>query len=128
MVALAQRGLSLGGAVSLTVVGRKTGRLHTIPVTPIQVDGQRYLVAPYGAVDWVRNLRAARTAILRRGGKVERIVGDELDPVAAAPVLKAYVKRVRVVRPYIEVKPDDDLAAFEAIVPRHPVFVVHPAD
>ena len=60
MVALARRGMAPGGVLSLTVVGRTSGAERTVPVTPVVVDGREYLVAPYGHVGWVHNLRAAR--------------------------------------------------------------------
>src|SRR5450756_694001 len=44
-----------GGVATLTVSGRRTGRARTVPVIPIEVDGIRYLVSPYGESQWVRN-------------------------------------------------------------------------
>lgn len=43
----------------LRVHGRKTGRLRSTPVLVLRQGGRRYLVAPRGETDWVRNLRAA---------------------------------------------------------------------
>jgi hypothetical protein len=37
----------------LSTTGRKTGRPLTHPATVVHNDGQRWLVAPYGAVSWV---------------------------------------------------------------------------
>lgn len=128
MAALARRGLAPGGIASLTVPGRSSGEPRTVPVTPVTVDGRRHLVAPYGPVAWVLNLRSSGTGVLRRGRRTERVRAEELDPAAAAPVLKRYVQRVPVVRPHVAAKPDDDLAAFERIAHRHPVFVLSPAD
>ena len=51
----------------LTTRGRRTGRSHTNPVTLVEHGEQRWLVAPYGTVDWVRNARAAGRVSLRRG-------------------------------------------------------------
>jgi deazaflavin-dependent oxidoreductase (nitroreductase family) len=99
MAALGRRGLAPGGVASLTVAGRATGEPRTVPVTPILVGGRRYLVAPYGPVGWVHNLRAAGEATLHRGSRVERVRAEELDTRAAAPVLKAYVRQVPIVRP-----------------------------
>ena len=44
------------GVATLTVVGRRTGVLRKVPVIPVEVDGSRYLVSPYGESEWVRNL------------------------------------------------------------------------
>lgn len=126
MAALGRRGLAPGGVASLTVAGRSTGAARTVPVTPIVWDGRRYLVAPYGPVGWVHNLRAAGEGLLQRGPRAERVRAVELDPRAAAPVLRAYVRRVPIVRPHVAAGPDDDLGAFEAIAPRHPVFALTP--
>ncbi|GAB3616062.1 nitroreductase family deazaflavin-dependent oxidoreductase [Okibacterium endophyticum] len=128
MAALARRGLAPGGIASLTVVGRVSGEPRTVPVTPISVGGNRYLVAPYGPVAWVQNLRAAGTATLRRGRLDERVAVEELNTTDAAPILKRYVQQVPIVRPHVGAGPDDDLAAFEAIAPRHPVFLLGRAD
>jgi deazaflavin-dependent oxidoreductase (nitroreductase family) len=42
----------------LTATGRKTGKPRTNPVVPVEHDGRRWLVAPYGPVSWVWNARA----------------------------------------------------------------------
>lgn len=56
---LVRSGLITGNYALLTVRGRSTGRLYTTPVRLLERDGQSWLVAPYGAVSWVRNARAA---------------------------------------------------------------------
>jgi len=48
--------LQLGGAATLTVADRVTGQPRSVPVIPVTVADQRYLVAPYGESDWARNL------------------------------------------------------------------------
>jgi deazaflavin-dependent oxidoreductase (nitroreductase family) len=126
MIALARRGMAPGGACALTVVGRTSGAERTVPVTPVLVDGHEYLVAPYGHVGWVHNLRAARTAIIRRGRRGERIEAVELDPATAAPVLKQYVRENPLVRPQVAAGVDDPVSAFEAIADRYPVFLIRP--
>lgn len=108
----------------LSTQGRKTGRRHTTPVSLLIDDGQRWLVAPYGAVGWVHNVRANGQAALRRGRRIERVEAVEVDADVAAPVLKRYLHRERIVRPYFDVSPDADLAAFAAEANRHPVFAL----
>ena len=127
MAALGRRGIAPAGISALTVVGRSSGEPHTVPVTPVTVAGRRYLVAPYGPVGWVQNLRAAGEATLERGSRRERIRVEELPPAAAAPVLKHYVQQIPIVRPHVEAAPDADVTAFEAIADRHPVFAILPA-
>jgi hypothetical protein len=86
-------------------------------------DGRhRWLVAPYGEVGWVRNARAAGEVTLRRGRRAETVAIVEVVPAEAAPVLKRYVSEVPITRPYFDVTPASDLAAFAAEAARHPVF------
>jgi deazaflavin-dependent oxidoreductase (nitroreductase family) len=121
---LLRAGVKIGTTSLLTVRGRKSGQPHTVPVTLIEQDGERWLVAPYGVVQWVRNLRAAGTATLTRGRRSEGISVTELEAPEAAPVLKQYLLQVRVVRPYFDVAKDAPLSAFEREAPRHPVFKI----
>jgi deazaflavin-dependent oxidoreductase (nitroreductase family) len=109
----------------LTVPGRKTGRLWSTPVSLVELDGQRYAVAPYGDRNWVKNARAAGWVELRRGRLLERMRVEELGVDSAVPVLRRYYERGRVTRPFFDVNlhsPNEDWCA-EA--PRHPVFRLH---
>lgn len=127
MAALGRRGIAPGGIAALTVAGRRSGEPRTLPVTPVVVDGRRYLVAPYGPVGWVQNLRAAGEATLQRGREAERIRAEEVGPDAAAPVLKHYVQRIPVVRSrFPTAPPDADVSAFAAVAHDHPVFEITP--
>jgi deazaflavin-dependent oxidoreductase (nitroreductase family) len=110
----------------LTVPGRHSGTPRATPVTLVEEDGQRWLVAPYGPVEWVRNARAAGQVKLSRGRRSETVRVKELAPGAAAPILKAYVERVPITRSYFDVTPDAPLAAFVAEAPQHPVFQILP--
>ena len=119
-------GLGLGPRETylLTVTGRRSGAPRTTPVTLVEEGGRRWLVAPYGDVAWVRNLRAAGRATLSRGRRTEAIAVREITAEEAAPVLKWYVTRVPITRPYFDVRPESDLSAFRAEAPRHPVFAI----
>jgi len=105
----------------LTVPGRKTGEPHSTPVRLIE-NGTRWLVAPYGEVGWVRNARAAGSVTLGRRGRSQQLAIEEVGPDEAAPVLREYVRKVPVVRPYFEAGKDSPLEAFAAEAARHPVF------
>ncbi|MBO0803773.1 MAG: nitroreductase family deazaflavin-dependent oxidoreductase [Nocardiopsaceae bacterium] len=123
----------------LIVPGRKSGKpIHT-PLALFTHDGLRYLVAPYGLVNWVRNLRAANgEAVLRIGRRVESIRAVELAPSYAAPVFRDSLRagppripepivrayRRRLVLPYLDVTPDSPLEEFEREVLTHPVFLI----
>ena len=63
--------LSARGVATLTVVGRRTGKPCKVPVIPVEIGRDRYLVCPYGESDWVRNLRAAGAGELGRKGHSE---------------------------------------------------------
>ncbi|BCL78025.1 nitroreductase family deazaflavin-dependent oxidoreductase [Ktedonobacteria bacterium brp13] len=121
---LLHTGVKIGTVSLLTVRGRKSGQSHTVPVNLVEQGDQRWLVAPYGTVQWVRNIRAAGTATLTRGRHSEAISVTELPAQEAAPILKQYLLQVRVVRPYFDVTKDASPEAFESEAPRHPVFKI----
>ena len=121
---LLRLGLGPAHTYLLSVTGRRSGTPRSTPVTLVEEGGRRWLVSPYGEVAWVRNLRAAGRATLSRGGRTDKIEVREIKPEDAAPVLKMYVTRVPITRPYFDVRPESDLAAFRAEAPRHPVFAI----
>ncbi len=122
----ARAGLRLGiaprGTYLLTTTGRKTGRRHTTPVQLIEDDRDRFLVAPYGLVAWVHNARAAGEVTLTRGRRSTTHAITEVAPAEAAPVLKRYVRKVPVVRPFFDAAKDAPVSEFAAEADRHPVF------
>jgi len=89
-------------------------------------DDERWLVAPYGEVSWVRNARAAGEVELSRAGRSERLRIDVVTPERAAPILQQYLKGVAVVRPFFDATPNSQLADFVAEATRHPVFRLTP--
>ena len=107
--------------VLLTVIGRKTGKRRSTPVRPITLGGQRYLVAPYGPVGWLRNARAAGEVTLARSRHRETVAVVECTPQQSAPVLREYVRAVPITRPYFDARPEDALDRFTAEAARHPV-------
>lgn len=118
-------GISMGGMTLLTVRGRKSGQLRTTPVTIVKQNGQRWITAPFGAVNWVRNLRAAGEATLRVGHHTETISATELSTGETALVLKEHLGSFpSFIRQYYNVAPTSPLEEFEAEAPRHPVFLV----
>lgn len=90
---LTKLGVSLAGSRVLLVRGRKSGEIRSTPVNLLKVGGQRYLVAPRGQTQWVRNLRAAGEGQLQVGRRVETFrfaePADEEKPV----ILRAYLKK-----------------------------------
>ena len=124
---LARLGLAGADTYVLTVPGRRTGRPRSTPVRLVERDGERWLVAPYGESAWVRNVRASGTARLTRAGRTEVVDLVEAPPERSAPVLRAYVRAVPIVRPFFDAPPDAPLEAFISEARRHPVFRVGPA-
>ena len=91
---LADRGIGLAGAHTLTVHGRRTGAPHRVPVNPLALDGRTYLVAPRGVTDWVRNVRVDPRAQVRRGRRVRPVRLVELaDDPRKVQVLAAYLAK-----------------------------------
>ncbi|HET6732202.1 nitroreductase family deazaflavin-dependent oxidoreductase [Mycobacterium sp.] len=76
--------------VVLTVSGRKSGKPRSTPITPMHVDGKRYVVNGYPGADWVSNVRAAEEATVTQGRRRERVRMVELPPDEARPVLRAF--------------------------------------
>ncbi len=91
-------------------------------MTLVEREGQRWLVSPYGERQWVKNARVAGSVVLSRASRAERLRIVELGSAESAPVLREYVRRVRVVRPDFDTGPDATLEAFAADASRHPVF------
>ena len=116
--------LGLGGkrAHLLTVVGRKTGRRYTTPVMLVFQDGQRWLVSPYGERSWVKNARAAGSVELTRALRTERVRIEEVDAQTAAPILREYLRKTPITKPFFDAGKDSPLEAFAAEASRHPVF------
>jgi len=125
---LARRGLSVWGSRVLYVRGRTSGQWRSNPVNPLTVDGRRYLVAPRGHTQWVRNLRAAGGGELRVGRKVERFTATELADADKPPILREYLRRwkfeVGVFFNGVDANAPEE--KMREIAPGYPVFVVHP--
>ncbi|HJQ45620.1 MAG TPA: nitroreductase family deazaflavin-dependent oxidoreductase [Amycolatopsis sp.] len=90
---LTRRGVSVLGSRVLSVRGRKTGQLRSVPVNLMPFDGERYLVAPRGEAQWVRNLRVAGEGQLRVGRRVEHFEFVELSDDEKPRLLRVYLKR-----------------------------------
>jgi hypothetical protein len=88
----------------------------------VECEGERWLVAPYGVRNWVRNARAAGRVELRRGRRREQLGVEEVAPEQAVPVLREYYRRNRVTRPFFEVTLDSPHEAWLAEASGHPVF------
>jgi deazaflavin-dependent oxidoreductase (nitroreductase family) len=90
---LTRRGLSIAGSRVLEVKGRKTGEPRRTPVNPLEVDGQRYLVAPRGHTQWVRNMRVQKEGRLLVGRRAETFTAVEVPDAEKPAILREYLRR-----------------------------------
>ena len=119
-------GVPLRGAVVLSVQGRKTGAWRSMPVNPLTFGGRRYLVAPRGETEWVRNIRVSRTARLTYGGNTETVRVEEVADPDKVPILRAYLREWawEVARFFHGVGADAPDGELARIAPQHPVFPI----
>lgn len=124
---LTRAGVSVWGSRILRVRGRKTGEWRTTPVNLLTHDGVRYLVAPRGHTQWVRNLRAQGAGELVVGKRVEPFRATEIADADKPAVLRAYLRRWKFeVGVFFDgVGPDASDEELLRVAPGHPVFQVH---
>jgi deazaflavin-dependent oxidoreductase (nitroreductase family) len=126
---LTRHGVSVYGSRVLAVRGRTSGEWRTNPVNPLTVDGVRYLVAPRGNTQWVRNLRAIGSGELRIGRKAEPFTATEVGDDEKPAILRAYLKKwkfeVGVFFDGVDAKaPEEKLLE---IAPGYPIFRIEDA-
>ena len=122
---LIRLGFGLPHNYLLEVRGRKSGRRYSTPVNLLEINGKRYLVAPRGYTQWVRNVLAGGEASLMKGSKGQgvylRPIADESKP----EILKTYLDRYRTtVQRYFPVQAGSPPEAFQALLAKYPVFEV----
>lgn len=121
-------GIGVAGVRVLEVPGRNSGQPRRTPVNLLTVEGERYLVAPRGQTQWVRNLRASGRGRLVLGKRAESFTATEVPDDEKTPFLRAYLKRWKfaVGRFFDDVGPDSPEAQFRRIARDHPVFRITP--
>ena len=128
VAALTRAGVSVWGSRQLRVRGRTSGEWRATPVNLLTFDGGRYLVAPRGETQWVRNLRVAQEGELRVGRRTEVFRATELGDDEKVEVLRAYLQRwkaeVGVFFDGVSAKSSD--SELLRIAPNHPVFRLVP--
>jgi deazaflavin-dependent oxidoreductase (nitroreductase family) len=125
MSALVRAGLVPHSSLLITR-GRRTGRSRKNPVVVVAQDGRQWLVAPYGAVSWVHNARAAGQVGLARRRHTRVYAVREVMGAEAGPVLQAYVTIASATRPYFQADQNDPVERFIAEATQHPVFELTP--
>jgi deazaflavin-dependent oxidoreductase (nitroreductase family) len=121
---LTRLGISVLGSRVLAVRGRSSGEWRTVPVNLLVHEHERYLVAPRGVTQWVRNIRASGEGELRVGRRREPIRVAELSDDEKPAVLRAYLRRWKVeVGTFFQgVGPDAPEQELRRIAPDYPVF------
>ena len=115
------------GPIHLLITrGRNTGRPHARPVVPVDHDGKKWLVAPYGTVSWAKNARAEGTVHLRYGRATRQYAIREVPAHEAGPVLKRYVAIATKTRSHFRTTKDSPVEDFVTEAERHPVFELIP--
>jgi deazaflavin-dependent oxidoreductase (nitroreductase family) len=116
-------GIGLSHNYLLEVRGRKSGRTYATPVNVLEHEGRKYLVAPRGYTQWVRNAEASGEATLVRGAKRERVKLLAVAHEAKAELLKIYLDRFKLtVQRYFPIPAGSPAKAFEPLAVRYPIF------
>lgn len=120
-------GLGLSHNFLLEVRGRKTGRIYSTPVNVLEYKNKKYLVAPRGDTQWVRNVIASQMATLVKGTKRENIRLQPIADQAKAEILKAYLDTYKLtVQRYFPIPAGSPVKEFEPLAGRYPVFEITP--
>jgi hypothetical protein len=120
-------GLVRGHFYVLEVRGRKSGRTISVPVDPLDLEEQRYLVSARGNSNWVRNARSAGEIVLVRAMRRHRYAVNELPASLRSPILKAYLDRYATeVQRFFPVPKGSPVESFDDIASRYPVFELRP--
>ena len=118
-------GLGIGPAHIhlLEVRGRKSGKLYRTPVDVLELNGKRYLVAPRGQTQWVRNAAAAGNVVLKRGSTLQKFGLRAIADAEKPPILKAYLDCFKSeVQRYFTVTAGSPAEAFAEVASYYPAF------
>jgi deazaflavin-dependent oxidoreductase (nitroreductase family) len=122
---LVRMGFGLSHNFMLEVRGRKSGRIYSTPVNVLEYKGAKYLVAPRGYTQWVRNVVANKSASLVKGSRREEVGLSAIADNEKPEILKAYLDRYkRTVQRYFPIPAGSPATDFEPLVNRYPVFEI----
>jgi deazaflavin-dependent oxidoreductase (nitroreductase family) len=122
---LVKLGLGLRHNYLLEVRGRKSGRVYSTPVNLLDFNGKRYLVAPRGYTQWVRNVIASQEATLVKGFRREKVQLRAINDEAKPEILKSYLDRFKLtVQRYFPIPAGSPVEAFRPLASQYPVFEV----
>jgi deazaflavin-dependent oxidoreductase (nitroreductase family) len=118
-------GLGLGFSHNylLQVRGRKSGKIYSTPIDLLELGGKRFLVAPRGRTQWVRNAEAAGEVTLKKGKTRLKFHLRTIPDANKPEILKAYLDSFkREVQQYFPVAAGSPSEAFGPLVQRYPAF------
>ena len=128
--AMLAAGLPVGPNALITIPGRKTGEPRSAGVAIIEVEGRRWIWAPWGDVNWVRNLRAAGHATLTKRGRTEEVKATELNPAERVhffrDVLGPYARSIPGGMTFVRLLDQTDLNDPVEVARDRRVFELHP--
>jgi deazaflavin-dependent oxidoreductase (nitroreductase family) len=126
-------GLGLRHNYLLEVRGRKSGRVYSTPINLLVVGAmhapaKRYLVAPRGRTQWVRNAEAAGEITLKKGSERRKFRLRAIPDGEKPEFLKLYLERFTpTVQRYFPIKAGSPIEAFRDIARNYPMFELIPA-
>jgi deazaflavin-dependent oxidoreductase (nitroreductase family) len=107
----------------LQVRGRKSGKIYSTPIDLLELGGKKFLVAPRGLTQWVRNAQAAGEVTLKKGSKRQRFTLRSLSDDEKPEVLKAYLDQFKSeVQSYFPVPAGSPVEKFRELVQSYPAF------
>jgi deazaflavin-dependent oxidoreductase (nitroreductase family) len=118
-------GMGLGFSYNylLQVKGRKSGKIYSTPIDLLELDGKRFLVAPRGRTQWVRNAEAAGEITLKKGSARQRFRLRPIPDADKPPILKAYLDRFKKeVQRYFPLVAGSPVESFRELVESYPAF------
>jgi deazaflavin-dependent oxidoreductase (nitroreductase family) len=116
-------GIGLSHNYLVQVEGRKTGRIYSTPVDVLDYDGKRFLVAPRGETQWVRNARVSGRVWLKKGRSRQSFALRAVDDRDKPDILREYLNRYKTtVQRYFSVPAGSPIEAFSGIASQYPVF------
>jgi deazaflavin-dependent oxidoreductase (nitroreductase family) len=118
-------GLGLGFSHNylLQVRGRKSGKIYSTPIDLLELNGKKFLVAPRGLTQWVRNAEAAGEVTLKKGASRKQYGLRPLADAEKLKILQAYLDRFRKeVQVYFPIPAGSPPEAFRELAPSYPAF------
>lgn len=120
-------GLGLSHNYLLQARGRKSGRIYSTPINLLIENGKKYLVAPRGETQWVRNAQSSGEIWLKKGGRRHHFRLKKIPDEEKSELLKLYLDRFRTTaQRYFPVTAGSGVEAFSAIASQYPVFELEP--